>query len=118
MGRAVVGVDAVPVRFAAGFLAMDLAKYGTHWLVSSRGLSGPVHRVHHSDPDFDVSTSVRFHPIEPLIVLAADMAVILLLSPPPVAGAGGEIRRCVFQSSGNTRMQACRGHWIAGYDAG
>jgi sterol desaturase/sphingolipid hydroxylase (fatty acid hydroxylase superfamily) len=49
------------------------------------GFLWPVHRVHHSDPDFDVSTAGRFHPIEPLLVGGADLAIILLLAPPPIA---------------------------------
>jgi sterol desaturase/sphingolipid hydroxylase (fatty acid hydroxylase superfamily) len=44
-----------------------------------------IHRVHHSDPDFDVSTGVRFHPLEIILVAGFDLVVIWLAAP-PVAG--------------------------------
>ena len=44
-----------------------------------------VHQVHHSDPDFDVSTAARVHPIEIILTQAAYFAVIAIFAP-PVAG--------------------------------
>lgn len=74
-----------PVRAAATFLLLDFTKYATHWLYHHVAFLWPIHRVHHSDPDFDVSTGARFHPLEPLLVQAVDLGLILLLSPPPGA---------------------------------
>ena len=44
-----------------------------------------VHEVHHSDPDYDVSTAARFHPIEVVSVQGAYLAAVALLAPPPIA---------------------------------
>jgi sterol desaturase/sphingolipid hydroxylase (fatty acid hydroxylase superfamily) len=41
-----------------------------------------VHRVHHADPDFDVTTASRFHPIEILLSLGFKCAVIFALGAP------------------------------------
>ncbi len=45
----------------------------------------PIHAVHHSDPDVDVSTSYRHHPLEPLLSLAITGPVVLLLGANPEA---------------------------------
>jgi sterol desaturase/sphingolipid hydroxylase (fatty acid hydroxylase superfamily) len=83
----VLGFAAIPfpIRFAAAFLLLDFTKYVTHWLYHHVPFLWPIHRVHHSDPDFDVSTGARFHPLEPILVQAADFGLILLLAPPPSA---------------------------------
>ncbi len=83
----VLGFAGIPfaVRFAAAFLLLDFTKYFTHWLYHHVAFLWPIHRVHHSDPDFDVSTGARFHPLEPLLVQGVDLGLILLLAPPPSA---------------------------------
>ncbi|MEO8098404.1 MAG: sterol desaturase family protein [Acidobacteriota bacterium] len=80
-----------PIRAAATILLLDLTKYFTHWLYHHVGFLWRIHRVHHSDPDFDVSTGARFHPLEPLLVQAADLGMILLLAPPPSAVLGARL---------------------------
>lgn len=44
-----------------------------------------LHRVHHADPDYDITTGVRFHPIEILLSMLIKVAAIVLLGPPAVA---------------------------------
>ena len=44
-----------------------------------------LHRVHHSDMDFDVTTAVRFHPLEILLSMLIKMAVVALVGPPTLA---------------------------------
>jgi sterol desaturase/sphingolipid hydroxylase (fatty acid hydroxylase superfamily) len=41
--------------------------------------------VHHADLDFDVTTGLRFHPIEIVISMAIKLAVVAALGAPPVA---------------------------------
>lgn len=43
----------------------------------------PIHAVHHSDADVDVSTSYRHHPMEPLLSLVLTSPVVLLLGASP-----------------------------------
>ncbi|HET9700669.1 MAG TPA: sterol desaturase family protein, partial [Burkholderiales bacterium] len=50
-----------------------------------------LHRVHHADPDFDVTTGARFHPIEILLSMLIKLAVIALLGAPAVAVLAFEI---------------------------
>jgi len=44
-----------------------------------------LHRMHHADLDFDVTTGARFHPVEILLSLAIKMAVIVFIGAPAAA---------------------------------
>ncbi|MDB4409640.1 sterol desaturase family protein [Gammaproteobacteria bacterium] len=44
-----------------------------------------LHRVHHADMDFDVTTGARFHTLEILLSMLIKFAAIILLGPPVVA---------------------------------
>jgi sterol desaturase/sphingolipid hydroxylase (fatty acid hydroxylase superfamily) len=68
-----------------GFLALDLVIYLQHFAFHKISLLWRLHRMHHADLDIDVTTGVRFHPIEILISLAIKIAVILVLGIPVVA---------------------------------
>lgn len=43
------------------------------------------HRMHHADLDFDVTTGVRFHPIEILLSLGSKLGLVAVLGPSAVA---------------------------------
>jgi sterol desaturase/sphingolipid hydroxylase (fatty acid hydroxylase superfamily) len=78
------------VRFVMSILLLDLIRYFRHYLYHSTALGWRIHQVHHSDPDFDVTTALRFHPFEDLFTGVTDIAVVALLAPPPLAVACGE----------------------------
>jgi sterol desaturase/sphingolipid hydroxylase (fatty acid hydroxylase superfamily) len=72
-------------RFAASIILLDLTRYLTHRAFHSVSLLWRIHEVHHADPDYDVSTGARFHPLEVILTQLAYLAVVALLAPPPVA---------------------------------
>jgi sterol desaturase/sphingolipid hydroxylase (fatty acid hydroxylase superfamily) len=72
-------------RCILAVLLLDFVKYATHWAYHAVPWLWRVHRVHHSDPDFDVSTGTRVHPIEVVLTQGAYFAVIAVFAP-PVAG--------------------------------
>jgi sterol desaturase/sphingolipid hydroxylase (fatty acid hydroxylase superfamily) len=74
-----------------GFLALDLAIYVQHVVFHRVPLLWRVHRMHHADLDVDVTTGLRFHPIEILISLAIKIAVVLALGIPAVAVLAFEV---------------------------
>lgn len=61
-------VDASPVAMgvglAAGFLLLDGAGYAAHRCLHAFGPLWRLHKVHHSDAEFDATLSFRFHPGE------------------------------------------------------
>jgi sterol desaturase/sphingolipid hydroxylase (fatty acid hydroxylase superfamily) len=74
-----------------GFLALDLAIYAQHIIFHKVPLLWRLHRMHHADLDVDVTTGLRFHPIEILISLAIKIAVVLALGIPAVAVLAFEV---------------------------
>jgi len=66
-------------------LALDLAIWAQHLVTHKIPLLWRLHRVHHSDRDFDVTTALRFHPLEILFSMALKITLVLALG--PAAGA-------------------------------
>lgn len=64
---------------------LDLAIYGQHVVFHLVPPLWRLHRVHHTDLDFDVTTGVRFHPIEILLSMGIKLLLVILLGPPIVA---------------------------------
>jgi len=67
------------VEWAIACLALDAAIWLQHLLFHRVSWLWPLHRVHHSDTGIDVTTGVRFHPLEILISMAVKAAVIVTL---------------------------------------
>ena len=67
----------------AGFLLMDLAVWGQHWTTHRVPWLWRLHAVHHSDQVIDLSTGLRFHPLEILVSSGWKAAVVLALGIPP-----------------------------------
>jgi sterol desaturase/sphingolipid hydroxylase (fatty acid hydroxylase superfamily) len=75
-------------RWAAIVLAMallDLAIYLQHVVFHAIPAFWRVHRMHHADLDIDVTTGVRFHPVEIALSMAIRMMVIAAIGAPAVA---------------------------------
>ena len=66
-------------------LLFDLAIYWQHRLLHMIPLLWPLHRVHHSDIGFDVSTGLRFHPLETALSMAIKLGLVVVLGPHPAA---------------------------------
>jgi sterol desaturase/sphingolipid hydroxylase (fatty acid hydroxylase superfamily) len=70
---------------ALGILARSFSSWVVHLAMHKVPLLWRVHRVHHTDDFFDISTTVRFHPVEFLINVPIALAVIVGLGIPPLA---------------------------------
>jgi sterol desaturase/sphingolipid hydroxylase (fatty acid hydroxylase superfamily) len=79
------------VTLPAGIVLLDLAIYLQHVLFHALPALWRFHRMHHADLEFDVTTGVRFHPIEILLSMAIKLAVVLTLGPPALAVLSFEI---------------------------
>jgi sterol desaturase/sphingolipid hydroxylase (fatty acid hydroxylase superfamily) len=66
-------------------LLMDMAIYFQHRLFHALPWLWRLHRMHHADLEFDVSTGLRFHPIEIILSMAIKMLVVLLIGAPAMA---------------------------------
>ncbi len=78
--------DLPPVAaVAVSVLLLDLAVYLQHVLFHAVPALWRLHRVHHADLDFDVTTGFRFHPVEIVLSMLIKFAVIAALGAPPLA---------------------------------
>ena len=64
---------------------LDLAMYFQHVMFHAVPTLWRLHRVHHADLDFDVSTGTRFHPVEILVSTAIKCATVAAIGAAPVA---------------------------------
>ena len=79
------------LKFAVGFLLMDLTFYYWHRLNHTVMPLWRFHNVHHVDPDLDVTTSFRFHAVEILLSLGFRAAQVALIGVPPILYAVYEL---------------------------
>lgn len=66
-------------------LVLDLALYLQHWATHRVPLLWRMHRVHHVDRDFDITTAARFHPFEIVLSMGYKMGMVALFGMAPVA---------------------------------
>ena len=78
---------AVPVAVAL----LDLAIYVQHVMFHAVPTLWRLHRVHHADLEFDVTTGTRFHPLEILISTAIKCAAVAAIGAPPIAVLAFEV---------------------------
>ena len=69
----------------AAVLLLDLAIYLQHRLMHQVPVLWRLHRVHHADLDFDLTTGSRFHTIEIIVSMLIKWLVIILLGPALIA---------------------------------
>ena len=70
---------------AIGAVALDFAIYLQHVLFHAIPLFWRLHMVHHADMDIDVTTGLRFHPIEIVLSMAIKLMTIVALGAPVLA---------------------------------
>ncbi len=77
----------VPVWIAIllSVIALDFIIYLQHLLLHRIPILWRIHRVHHTDLDLDVTTGLRFHPIEIVLSMGLKIAAVILLGVPSVA---------------------------------
>ncbi len=67
------------VAFALTFLALDFAIWLQHLISHKIPVLWRLHRVHHTDRDMDVTTAIRFHPVEIALSMGLKIGLIYAL---------------------------------------
>ncbi|MDH5516789.1 MAG: sterol desaturase family protein [Gammaproteobacteria bacterium] len=100
----------MPVWLAAllAIVIMDLVIYIQHVMVHAIPLLWRLHRVHHADPDYDVTTGARFHTLEIILSMGIKFATIVLLGPAVFAVVIFEVilNATAMFNHGNIRLPA------------
>lgn len=86
-GRGVLNAVSLPAWIALplAVVMLDLAIYFQHVMFHAVPALWRLHRVHHADLEFDVTTGTRFHPIEILLSVGIKCAVVAAIGAPAVA---------------------------------
>jgi sterol desaturase/sphingolipid hydroxylase (fatty acid hydroxylase superfamily) len=106
----------VPFWFAfiVSIAVLDLAVWAEHVASHKVPLFWRIHRMHHSDTDFDLTTAVRFHPIEIVLSMAWKYLVVLLIGAPALSVLVFEIilnGAAMFNHS-NVRLPLWLDRWL------
>jgi sterol desaturase/sphingolipid hydroxylase (fatty acid hydroxylase superfamily) len=86
-GWGLFNIIAVPgwAAILISIIVLDLVIYLQHVMFHAVPALWRLHRMHHADLEFDVTTGLRFHPVEILLSMGIKLAVVLALGPPAVA---------------------------------
>ncbi|MGI8931440.1 MAG: sterol desaturase family protein, partial [Sphingomicrobium sp.] len=86
-GWGLLNVVAAPdwLKIVSAIILLDLISYGQHVLFHANPWLRRLHRIHHADLDIDVTTGVRFHPIEFLLSMMLKLGSVVLLGAPALA---------------------------------
>jgi sterol desaturase/sphingolipid hydroxylase (fatty acid hydroxylase superfamily) len=75
----------VAISFLLGILLLDLIIYFQHQIFHLVPILWRLHRVHHLDMDLDVTSGLRFHPLEIILSMLLKFAVIIALGISPIS---------------------------------
>ena len=86
-GWGLLNVVAVPAWLAIliAIILLDLIIYAQHVLFHAVPLLWRLHRMHHADLDVDVTTGIRFHPVEILLSMVIKLGAVAVLGAPALA---------------------------------
>lgn len=79
------------VTIIATLLILDFAIYCQHIVMHKWPLMWRLHKVHHTDLEFDATTAVRFHPLEIILSMLYKAVCIVLIGGNPLAVIAFEI---------------------------
>lgn len=92
-GWGLFNIVPAPAWFAipAGLLLLDLTIYGQHVAFHAVPVLWRLHRVHHADLEFDVTTGLRFHPGEIVVSMLVKLLAIVVLGALPIVVLAFEV---------------------------
>jgi sterol desaturase/sphingolipid hydroxylase (fatty acid hydroxylase superfamily) len=115
-GWGVFNMAPVPLwlAVAVSVVVLDIVIYFQHRLFHSVPWLWRLHRMHHADLEFDLTTGLRFHPLEILISMAIKLAAVTVLGAPPLAVLIFEVvlNATSMFNHGNVRLSARLDRWF------
>jgi sterol desaturase/sphingolipid hydroxylase (fatty acid hydroxylase superfamily) len=73
------------IAMGVGIVFLDFVMYMQHVMFHAVPLFWRLHMVHHADLDCDLTTGLRFHPIEIVLSMILKMTIIVVLGPPVIS---------------------------------
>ncbi|MGB7243775.1 MAG: sterol desaturase family protein [Sulfitobacter sp.] len=86
-GWGILNLVGLPAWFeiVLAILILDLAIWAQHLVTHKIPLLWRLHQVHHADVDIDVTTAIRFHPVEIALSMVLKIGLVYLLGPSAIA---------------------------------
>jgi sterol desaturase/sphingolipid hydroxylase (fatty acid hydroxylase superfamily) len=86
-GWGVLNIIETPLwlQVAISLIVLDFIIYMQHLIFHHVPLLWRLHKVHHTDLDYDVTTGARFHPFEIMLSMGIKMGAIFFLGAPPIS---------------------------------
>jgi sterol desaturase/sphingolipid hydroxylase (fatty acid hydroxylase superfamily) len=107
-GVGLFNLVAVPewLAIVVAIVLLDLIIYAQHVLFHAAPWLWRLHRVHHADLDIDVTTGIRFHPVEILLSMVIKLGAVVVLGAPALAVMMFEVllNATAMFSHGNVRL--------------
>jgi sterol desaturase/sphingolipid hydroxylase (fatty acid hydroxylase superfamily) len=87
LGIGVLNIFALPnwATVLAAILILDFAIWAQHLISHKVPAFWRFHQMHHADRDIDVSTALRFHPVEIVVSMLVKISVVYAIGAPPLA---------------------------------
>src|SRR3954449_7149735 len=106
-----LGLPAV-LKVGIAVVVLDLVIYFQHVLFHAVPVLWRLHRMHHADLEFDVTTGVRFHPVEIVLSMVIKIGTVAALGAPAAGVLLFEVllNASSMFSHGNVRLPA----WLDG----
>ncbi|MDE5009089.1 sterol desaturase family protein, partial [Francisella tularensis] len=79
-----LNITAIPIwlKVLIAFLVLEFTIYLQHVLFNYLPLLWRFHKVHHSDLDYDMTTGLRFHPVEIFLSMLLKFMRVFLVGAP------------------------------------
>jgi len=102
------------LAFVLAVVLLDGVIYLQHVMFHAVPALWRLHRMHHTDLDFDTTTGLRFHPIEILLSMGIKLAAVTVLGPPPGAVLVFEVllNGMALFNHGNLRLPLALDRWL------
>lgn len=115
-GWGLLGALSLPswLSFLVGVVLLDLTIYFQHVMFHAVPTLWRLHRVHHTDLDFDVTTGTRFHPVEILISMGIKCAAVAAIGASPLAVLAFEVllNATAMFNHANASLPAWAERWV------
>nr|WP_245165243.1 sterol desaturase family protein [Stappia sp. 28M-7] len=97
-----------------GFVLLDFAVWAEHWASHKIPLLWRIHRMHHADRDIDLTTALRFHPLEIVLSMVWKAAVVVAFGIPVMAVLVFEVvlNGAAMFNHANVRLPLTLDRWL------
>src|SRR4029078_4526879 len=97
------------LKLVIALLALDLAIWFQHLVSHKVPVFWRLHQLHHADRDIDVTTAIRFHPVEIAVSMLWKIVVVIPLGASPFAVFLFEVilNACAMFNHANIALRAC-----------